>query len=212
MPVLFPAGADQVEIEVSIPNEVPLTNPTEKVEYILKYELYETNGDKVRSDFLFDGHGIMGSHARGETISAGDTLASFELITLVENNPIIAQYNMENDLFFYTMTNKTDLVLPPYSAIYVAERIALPFPIEEDYYTYNFGGKVLVANHTNQEKTIRKGTVEYNFLSQEQPNRSTTLHVRLTAFDGDFDESEGAYQTAHSNRKILFQDQWLQLK
>lgn len=124
----------------------------------------------------------------------------------------------------YGLRSTTSFTLPPFSAIYVTTGTNY-FAFEDDYHNYRFGGKLVVANHTDQPKLFRAGEITYALESMYRdamgtvtnPDgtkltlKSTGPYVRMILFDGDFVESE-PYEDYMERKKVLLATDWVTVK
>lgn len=107
----------------------------------------------------------------------------------------------------YGVFNHESIVMPPHSALYInAGRSDIAF--KDDYSTYNFGGKVLAANHSDTFKVIQPREIEFDVNSIYQDAwGSTGPYVRLLVFKSDFDENENLSHDIMNNR-VLIKTDW----
>ncbi|MFC5701473.1 leucine-rich repeat domain-containing protein [Cohnella faecalis] len=124
----------------------------------------------------------------------------------------------------YAIRNARSLTLPPYSAIYLTAGISYQ-AFENESYKYNFGGSVLVANHTDKPMVVAAGAIDYSVSSiyrddmgtvtfpdgKSQKLTPTGPYLRLIAFDGDFDESK-EYKDYLDLKKDLYRGDWMTVK
>ena|GEM_PF-1278415 len=124
----------------------------------------------------------------------------------------------------YAVRNACSFTLPAYSAIYVAAGSSTQ-KFEDQYYNYNYGGYVLVANHTDKPRTIEVGAADYSVRNFYRDNMGTITYpdgtnvmetatgpyVRLIAFDRDFDESK-PYKEYLDQQQDLYRGDWITVK
>ncbi|WP_127530227.1 WG repeat-containing protein [Paenibacillus kobensis] len=120
----------------------------------------------------------------------------------------------------YGLRNSASITLPPHSAIYVAAGSNY-IKFEDDYYNYNFGGKLVLANHTDKPTTVPAGKIQFAMESLYRDNggivttpdgksmtlKSTGPYVRMVAFDGDFDETK-EYKSYIDDNKVFVSWAW----
>ncbi|QKS48643.1 leucine-rich repeat domain-containing protein (plasmid) [Paenibacillus cellulosilyticus] len=246
--LIFRGNTKTVEGELIVPADVPLASGN--VDYVFKYELYSIGDSghigfgQMKDPFLFNGNGIRGSVLRGtmtnlnetlkltllkvgsqgtsysQTESAGmaDSLQANWFETYVSQSfpqPDGSVYNL------YSIHNVSSFTLPAYSAIYVTAGSNVQ-KFEDQYYNYNFGGKILIANHTDKPKTVKAkdigfslegmytdsgGTITYPD-GTSFTEKSTGPYIRFIAFDGDFDEAVPLDEIIRAN-KHRFVGEWL---
>jgi len=229
-PFAFHYGQDTAEVKLNIPADIPVTEG--KVNYWLSYEVYENDlfFSTSTQHFLHQDNGLTYSPQKNGTLVPGSQL----YMTLLKvgskgmtYNQAAAQgkqdeYALRSSMFGYTETsiknsfpptnrysavNKEAITLPPHSAIYISE-----LPKGEEFvatsWKYLYGETVLAVNHSSQPRVFRAGELSYTLLpTNEKLKRMNNVYVRLSVFDGDFDEAD--YQSAALANKILFQDVWV---
>jgi len=229
-PFAFHYGQDTVEVKLDIPADIPVKEG--KVNYWLSYEVYENDliFRNSTQHFLHQDIGLTYSPQKNGTLVPKAQL----YMTLLKvgskgmtYNQAAAQgkqdeYKLRGSMFGYTetsiknsfpptnrytVTNKKAITLPPHSAIYISE-----LPKGEEFETtswkYLYGERVLIANHSSQPRVYRAGELSYTLLpTNEKLKRMNNVYVRLSVFDGDFDETD--YRAAALANKVLFQDVWV---
>ncbi|WEK55028.1 MAG: hypothetical protein P0Y55_02805 [Candidatus Cohnella colombiensis] len=124
----------------------------------------------------------------------------------------------------YAIRNARTLTLPAYSAIYVTAGYSY-IAFKDDHYNYNYGGYIVIANHTDKPKTIQAGEINYSVSYFYRDNMGTTTnpdgtshkitatgpYVRLIAYQGDFDESK-EYMDYLTANKDLYRGDWMTVK
>lgn len=246
--LIFKGNTKTVEGELIVPADVPLSSG--KVDYTFKYELYTTGAgvrfgfDRMTEPFLYTGSGIRGSLLTGtltnpnetlkltllkvgsqgtsynqtESVGMGDSLSASWFETYVNQSfpqPDGSVYNM------YNIHNVSSFTLPAYSAVYVTAGSNVQ-KFEEQYYNYNFGGKLLVANHTGSPKVVKAKDIEFSLSGMYTDSggtitnpdgtsfkeKSTGPYIRFIAFDGDFDEATPLDEIIRAN-KHRFVGEWI---
>ncbi|MBD3921988.1 leucine-rich repeat domain-containing protein [Paenibacillus sp. PR3] len=246
--LIFKGNTKTVEGELIVPVDVPLSSG--QVDYTFKYELYTTGEgvrfgfDLMKDPFLFNGNGIRGSYLTGtmknpnetlkltllkvgsqgtsysqtESTGMADSLNGSWFETYVSQSfpqPDGSAYNM------YNIHNVGSFTLPAYSAVYVTAGSNVQ-KFEDQYYNYNFGGKLLVANHTDSPKVINAKDIEFSLSGMYTDSggtitlpdgtsfkeKSTGPYIRFIAFDGDFDEATPLDEIIRAN-KHRFVGEWI---
>lgn len=246
--LIFKGNTKSVEGELIVPASVPLSSG--KVNYTFKYELY-TTGDggsfgfnTMKSPFLFNGNGIRGSLLTGTMTNPNETLK----LTLLKVGSQGTSYSQTesvgmadsleagwfetyvnqsfpqpdgSDYKIFAIHNTSSFTLPAYSAVYVTAGSNVQ-KFEDQYYNYNFGGKVLIANHTDSPKVIKAKDIEFSLEGMFTENggtitlpdgtsfkeKSTGPYIRFIAFDGDFNEETPLDEIIRAN-KHRFVGEWL---
>ncbi|MEK8129059.1 WG repeat-containing protein [Paenibacillus filicis] len=126
---------------------------------------------------------------------------------------------------YYGFYNKESFTLPPYSAIYVTAGTSF-VKFEEDYYNYNYGGKLVAANHSAEPKVIKAKGIDYTKLEQIYRSEMGTVtdangksvkltatgpYVRLVQFKQDFDESKD-YKSYIDQNAVMTVRPWVTVK
>ncbi|WP_317965137.1 leucine-rich repeat domain-containing protein [Paenibacillus sp. CCS19] len=245
--LIFKGNSKSVEGELIVPADVPIASG--KVDYTFKYELY-TIGDgvsgfeRMTEPFLFSGNGLRGSYQRGTLTNLDETLK----LTLLKVGSQGTSYSQTesvgmadslsgswfetyvqqsfpqpdgSDYKIFAIHNISSFTLPAYSAVYVTAGSNVQ-KFEDQYYNYNFGGKLLVANHTDSPKVVKAKDIEFSLSGMYSDSggtitlpdgtsfkeKSTGPYIRFIAFDGDFNEETPLDEIIRAN-KHRFVGDWI---
>jgi hypothetical protein len=248
-PARFVHDTAELEATFVLPADIPLDR--EDVSYTLSYELYQVSLwiEKVDNNtFMFASDTLAGSMAQGKQLKPNAHL----YLTLLKKGSMGATYAQVagrglkdtaldanwfelyvqsafpqpdgSEYKIYAVRNTSSFTLLPHSAIYVTAGTTY-VKFEDDYHNYNFGGEVLIANHTDQPKVVQAGEIDYSVSRIYNDNMGTVgnpdgttiklsgtgPYIRVLVFDGDFDESI-EYKEYLVQKKERFISEWFTVK
>lgn len=227
---VYPAMANSIDVKFKIPKEIPVDSGTVEyyLSYEIYEIIYNGLIGRESQAYEYKGCFESGGFTRVAPLNGEITkIQSNEPLhlTLLKKGSLGAHYKkaellntdktvLTSDQFgrkyftigndptvYYKISNCKEVVLPPYSVIYVSYG-TMDEDTKKNYDGFN---EVLAANHTGSSKVLKAGEIE-SFTSMLQSEKSDE-YVRLIIYIEDFVEKD------QLNRdRIMYKGSWLDVK